>query len=200
MIRQATLPLLFVLAPALQSDPMEAAEAMSRKVQRAALRREPVVLGTAAAPYEPAGRDGDSSPLRQLLRGADGLEITVTTASPRILGELELLAELDRRHSVTVRMITPVPSPLDPGPRLRAANSLAAEGITTVLLLAPAAERPGRIEEELRFLLEQAREAEVHDVEIETGALRRAERAGLRSTFARLRLEHGFPRGSAGRG
>jgi DNA repair photolyase len=197
MIRQATLPLLFVLAPSLQPDP---AEALERKVQRAALRREPVVLGTAATPYEPAGRGGDSSPLRRLLPCADGLEIAVTTASPRILGELELLADLDRRHSVTVRMVTPVPSSLDPGPRLRAANTLAAEGITTVLLLAPAAEPSGRIEEELRFLLEKAREAEVHDVEIETAPLRRADRAGLRSTFEGLRLEYGFPRGYAGRG
>jgi DNA repair photolyase len=200
MIRQATLPLLFVLSPALNLDPAGAAEAMARRVQRAALRRAPVVLGTAAAPYEPAGRGGDASPLRRLLPCADGLEVSVITASPRILGELELLAELDRRHSVTVKVLTPVPSPLDPGPRLRAANSLAAEGITTVLLLALAAERSGRIEEELHFLLEQAREAEVHDVEIETAALRRADRAGLRSTFQRLRLEHGFPRSSAGRG
>jgi len=114
--------------------------------------------------------------------------------------ELDLLAELDRRHSVTVKMVTPVPSHLDPGPRLRAANSLAAEGITTILLLAPAAEPSGRIEEELRFLLEKAREAEVHDVEIETAPLRRADRADLRSIFERLRLEHGFPRGYAGRG
>jgi DNA repair photolyase len=197
MIRQATLPLLFVLAPSLQPDP---AEALERKIQRAALRREPVVLGTAAAPYEPVGRGGDSSPLRRLLSSGDGLEITITTASPRILGELELLAELDRRHSVTVKMVAAVPSPLDPGPRLRAANSLAAEGITTVLLLAPAAERPGRFEEELRFLLERARGVEIHDVEIETGAFRRAERAGLRSAFERLRLEHGFPRSCAGRG
>jgi DNA repair photolyase len=197
MIRQATLPLLFVLAPSLQPDP---AEALERKVQRAALRREPVVLGTAATPYEPVGRGGESSPLRRLLPCADGLEIAVTTASPRILGELELLADLDRRHSVTVRMVTPVPSSLDPGPRLRAANTLAAEGITTLLLLAPAGERSGRIEEELRFLLEQAREAEIHDVEIETAPLRRSERAALRSTFERLRLEYGFPRGYAGRG
>jgi len=197
MIRQATLPLLFVLAPSLQPDPVEALE---RRIQRAVLRREPVVLGTAAVPYEPVGRGGDSSPLRRLLSAGDGLEITITTASPRILGELELLAELDRRHSVTVKMAVAAPSPLDPGPRLRAANSLAAEGITTVLLLSPAAERSGRFEEELRFLLEQGREAEVHDVEIETGHLRRAERAGLRSAFERLRLEHGFPRSYAGRG
>ena len=66
--------------------------------------------------------------------------------------------------------------------------------------LAPAAERSDRFGEELRFLLEQAWEAEVHDVEIETGNLRRSERAGFRSAFERLRLEHGFPRSYAGRG
>jgi len=190
MIRQATLPLLFVLSPSLQADP---AEAIERRVRRAAVRREPVVLGTAAAPYEPVRE----SPLRTLMPLGDGLEIAVTTASPRILGELELLAELDRRHSVTVRLLIPVPVPLDPGPRLRAAHSLAAEGITTVLLLAPTATAR---EEEMRFFLEAAREAEVHDVEIETAPLRRAERTALQDTFRRLRLEHGFPRASAGRG
>src|SRR5206468_877592 len=169
------------------------AGAMERRVRRAALRREPVVLGTAAAPYEPPAR-GESL-LRPLLPLADGLEVAVTTATPRILGELELLAELDRRHSVTVRVTAPVPAVLDPGPRLRAAHSLAAEGITTVLLLVPA---KAGCEEELRYFLEQAREAEIHDVEIDTAGLRRADRAPLRATFRRLRLEHGFPRGVAG--
>jgi DNA repair photolyase len=204
MIRQATLPLLFVLSPGFRSDP---AEALERRLHRAALRREPVVLGTAAAPYEPAGRG--ESPLRRLLTLGDGLEISITTDSPRILRELELLAELDRRHSVTVRMLIPVGTP-DPGWRLRVAHGLASEEITTVLLLTPAtpagAESP-RIEEELRFLLEEARKAEVHDVEILAGSLRRperrAERTALQATFGRLRLEHGFPRrfaGFAGRG
>jgi DNA repair photolyase len=197
MIRQATLPLLFVLSPGFQSDP---AQAIERRVHRAALRREPVVLGTPAAPYEPAGRG--ESPLRQLLPAGDGLEISIATASPRILGELDLLAELDRRHSVTVRMVVPVPSLLDPGPRLRAAHGLASEGITTVLLLTVAAES-GRIEEELRFLLEEAREVEVHDVRIDAGAMGRAgrpERTALQDTFQRLRLEYGFPRSFMGRG
>lgn len=191
MIRQATLPLLFVLSPSLQADP---AEAIERKVRRAAVRREPVVLGTAATPYEPAR---EASPLEALRSLGDGLEIAITTASPRILGELELLAELDRRHSVTVRLLVPVPTPLDPGPRLRAAQSLASEGITTVLLLAPIA---AAREEEMRFFLEAAREAEVHDVEIEIAHLRRVERPALQDTFRRLRLEYGFPRASAGRG
>jgi DNA repair photolyase len=191
MIRQATLPLLFVLSPSFQADP---AEAIERRVRRAAVRREPVVLGTAAAPYEPVR---EASPLRALMPLGDGLKIAITTASPRILGELELLAELDRRHSVTVRLLVPVPTPLDPGPRLRAAHSLAAEGITTVLLLAPTAVAR---EEEMRFFLEAAREANVHDVEIETAPLRRVERPALQDTFRRLRLEYGFPRASAGRG
>jgi DNA repair photolyase len=191
MIRQATLPLLFVLSPSFQADP---AEAIERKVRRAAVRRELVVLGTAAAPYEPVR---EASPLLTLMPLADGLEIAITTASPRILGELELLAELDRRHSVTVRLLIQVPVSRDPGPRLRAAHSLAAEGITTVLLLAPTATAR---EEEMRYFLEAAREAEVHDVEIETAPLRRAERPALQDTFRRLRLEYGFPRASAGRG
>ncbi len=200
MIRQATFPLLFVLSPSFQSDPVQAIE---RRVHRAALRREPVVLGTAAEPYEPAGRG--ESPLRQLLPAGDGLEISIATASPRILGELELLAELDRRHSVTVKVVVPVPSTLDPGPRLRAAHGLASEGITTVLLLAVATVAPSdrRIEEELRFLFEEAREMEVHDVEIETGAMGRAGRSGraaLQDTVQRLRLEYGFPRSFMGRG
>jgi DNA repair photolyase len=196
MIRQATLPLLFVLSPSLQTDP---AVAIERRVRRAALRREPVVLGTAAAPYEPPARG--ESPLRALLPLADGLEVAITTATPRILGELELLAELDRRHSVTVRIAAPFPATLDPGPRLRAAHDLVAEGIATVLLLVPAqAGCEGDWEEEMRYFLEQAREAEIHDVEIETAHLRRADRAPLRAAFRRLRLECGFPRGVAGRG
>jgi DNA repair photolyase len=171
---------------------------MERRVRRAILRREPVVLGTADAPYEPPARG--ESPLRTLLL-ADGLEVAVTTATPRVLGELELLAELDRRHSVTVRITAPLSATLDPGPRLRAAHALAAEGITTVLLLVPRkADCEADCEEEMRFFLEQAWEAEIHDVEIETAGLRRAERASLGTTFRRLRLEHGFPRGMAGRG
>src|ERR1700712_2361729 len=122
MIRQATFPILFVLSPSLRSDPAEAIargqeRRLERSIKRAVLRRAPVVLGTAAVPYEPSSHgNGGESPLRQLLPLADGLETPIPTASPRILGELDLLTELDRRHTVTVRLIVPVPSVLDPGP------------------------------------------------------------------------------------
>jgi DNA repair photolyase len=197
MMRQATFPLLFVLSPNLQADPAVAIERAERRIRRSALRREPVRLGTVVAPYEPAR---GASPLTALRPLGDGLEVTVTTASPRILNELELLAELDRRHSVSVRMIAPIPAALDPGPRLRAAQALASEGITTLLLLVPTASTTAPREGDIRFFLTAAREAEIHDVAIETGMFPRAERLDLRDTLRRLRFEHGFPQGTPGRG
>ncbi len=193
-MRQATFPLLFVLSPNLQADP---AVAIERRVRRAAVRREPVLLGTVAAPYEPAR---EASPLAALLPLGDGLKVEITTASPRILNELELLADLDRRHSVTVRMISPVPSALDPGPRLRAAQTLASEGITTVLVLVPTDPAVLPREENLRFFLAAAREAEIHDVTIETQRLQRALWEDAGDMLRHLRLEYGFPQRTAGRG
>lgn len=188
MIRQATLPLLFALAPVLHPDPEAALE---RKLRKAVLRREPISLGTLAAPYEPAaGRE--AGPLEALLK-EEGLKVSITTATPRILREIDLLVDLDRRHSVTVRMAVPLVE--DPGPRMRAVRALAAEGIATGVLLTGTA-----VEEELRGLLQEAWEAGAWDVEIEAGAPKRSGKTPLLATFRRLRLEYGFPRGVPGRG
>src|SRR5436305_11609981 len=112
MIRQATLPLLFALSPTLQSDPVEA---MERRVRRAALRREPVVLGTAHAPSDPPARG--KSPLRALLPLPAGLGVAIPPATPRIRGGLGLRAELDGRTPVPVRLPAPLPPALAPAPR-----------------------------------------------------------------------------------
>jgi len=191
MIRQATLPLLFALSPAFHPDPEATLNRLERRLRKAVLRREPVSLGTAAAPYEPAaGRQ--ASPLEALLK-EEGLEVSITTATPRILREIDLLADLDRRHSVTVRMAVPLPE--DPEPRMRAVRALAAEGVATSVLLSGAAG-----EEQLRALLQKAWEAGAWDVEIDAGSSRRSEKTFLLATFRRLRLEYGFPRGVPGRG
>lgn len=188
MIPQVALPFLFVLSPALHPD---SEAALERRLRKAVLRREPVSLGTAVVPYEPAaGRD--ASALGLLLK-EEGLEVSITTATPRILRETGLLVDLDRRHAVTVRMI--VPAGEDPAARMQAVRTLAAEGIATSVLL-PA---PG-YEDELRPLLEQAWEAGAWDVEIDASSSKRSERTPLREDFRRLRLEHGFPRGIPGRG
>jgi DNA repair photolyase len=196
MIRQATLPLLFVLSPTLQPDP---GASLARRLRKAALRRQPVVVGTVAAPYEPAAGRREEDPLRQSLLPAEGLEIAITTATPRILRQLDLLVELDRRHSVAVRMILPA-SADDPEPWMRAVRGLTAEGIATSVLLSPAA--PGRrsSEETFRFLLEGALAAGAVDVEIDLHSLHRGSRLPLLDAFRRLRLEYGFPHRAAGRG
>jgi DNA repair photolyase len=188
MFRQATFPLLFALSPALHPDPSVLLE---RRVRRSLLRREPLAVGTLAAPYEPAG--GSESPLRLLL-AAEGMEIGITTASPRISRELELLVELDRRHSVSVRMAVSVPSRPDTMARLGAIRSLAADGITTRLHVTLAT---GARAADLRALLAEVREAGVYDVELEDGS---QNQRSLLAAFWSLRLEHGFPRDVPGRG
>jgi len=191
MINQATFPLLLALSPAFQADPSAALE---RRIRRSMLRREPVVAGTLNDPYETGS---SASPLR-LLMATEGLEVSVTTASPRILRELDLLVELDRRHSVALRIVIPVLRTPDAAARLEAARRLAAEGITTRLVLAPA---PGSRAADVRTLLAEAREDGIFDVEIDLGsALASGERSRLRAAFWSLRLEHGFPRDIPGRG
>jgi DNA repair photolyase len=190
MINQATFPLLLALSPAFQADPSAALE---RRLRRSMLRREPVTAGSLAEPYETGS---SASPLRLLL-AAEGLEVSVTTASPRILRELELLVELDRRHSVAVRIVVPVSRTPDAAARLEAARRIAAEGITTRLVLAPA---PGARAADVRTLLAEAREDGIFDVELDLEREPLGERKRLRAAFWSLRLEHGFPRDIPGRG
>ncbi|HKH50024.1 MAG TPA: hypothetical protein VKM72_35675 [Thermoanaerobaculia bacterium] len=199
MILKATLPLLFPLSSAAEMParirlrlprvPLET------RLRRAALRGGPVTLGTPDAPYEPDGR----SPLAAL-EGIEGLEISVVTRSPEIVGELDLLADLDRRCSVTVDLLIPAGA-LVSRERLEAVARLAAEGIA-VRVLCPLAAGVNDGELALRKLLAAAREAGACDVRPLRERLRRLRRepAAGSATFWRLRLEYGFPREMAGRG
>ncbi len=187
MIPQAALPLLFALAPALHPDSEASA---GRRLRKAVRRHEPVALGSLTAPYEPAaGRE--AGPLATLVK-EEGLEVSLTTATPRILREIDLLVDLDRRHSVTVRMM--IPAGADPEPLMRTVETLSAEGIATSVLFTP------DTEDVLRPLLERAWDAGAWDVEIDTASLKRSEKASVLEDFRRLRLENGFPRGLPGRG
>lgn len=192
MIPQAALPLLFALAPALHPDSEASA---GRRLRKAVRRHEPVSLGSLTAPYEPAaGRD--AGPLATLVK-EEGLEVSLTTATPRILRELDLLVDLDRRHSITVRMM--IPAGKDPEPLMRAVEALSSEGIATSILFSPDFSAAD-IEDRLRPLLERAWDAGAWDVEIDAATFKRAEKASMLETFRRLRLENGFPRALPGRG
>lgn len=194
MFRQATYPLLLVLSPTLTASP---GAALERRLRKAALRRQPLVIGAPAEPYDPADdeRFGAARSLLSDLLRQEGLEITVTTGTPRILRDLELLVELDKRHAVAVRVMVPAAAP---ELQLQAVRALAAEGIATTVLCAPVDSDEG--EEALRRSFAAASEAGARDVEVDAPAPGRAERERFLSLFRRLRLEHGFPRETAGRG
>jgi DNA repair photolyase len=196
MFRQATFPLLLALTPGLMPQP---GAALGRQLRKAVRRGAPLVIGTAAEPYDPAGDRYESarSLLSELVRQG-GLKISITTRSPRVLYDLDLLVELDKRHAVTVRVL--VPSPADRGPLLHVVRTLAAEGIAANLVWAPDLPGAGDAEEILPALFAEAREAEALDVEIEAPALLQPARERLLATLRRLRLEHGFPRELPGRG
>jgi hypothetical protein len=202
--------------------------ALERKLRRAALRGQPIVLGTVDIPYEPVRRlrhpGFNRSPLAALdLSGtpgmsetlgttgiAEGLAVSITTRSPLILRDLDLLAELDRRHAVTVHVTLPTVDPVladrlepgapDPRARLRAVRQLAEEGIDTQVVCSPVLAGENDGEEVLRQLFAEVREAGANDMTASAAHLRPAVRDRFLATFRLLRLEYGFPQGLPGRG
>ena len=123
-------------------------EALERQLKRASLRGEAIVIGTVTDPYQPAERrHGITRSLLEALRAAAGLDLSISTKSPLILRDLALLAELDRRHAVTVNISLTTTDPElsqriepqapDPRARLRALARLAGEGIATRLHCMP---------------------------------------------------------------
>src|SRR5687768_1644988 len=219
MSRQATLPFVPTLTQ-IPSDP-----AVEPLLRRALLRREPVVVGAAGAdPYSvDSGQAAFIRSLLQSLTRVEGLEVAITTRSPRILQDLSLLTELDQRHMVRVDVPLPAvrselalriePREPEPEARLWAVSQLAAEGITTRVVVKPVLPGVNDGEDELQALFEAAAEAGAGDVVLETVPAARAQlslwpgarksgpgREVLLTTFRRLRLEYGFPRSQPGRG
>ena len=152
-----------------------ARQALERKLKRASLRGESIAIGTVTDPYQDAERQhGVTRSLLEALRGAAGLDLTIATKSPLILRDLRLLAELDRRHTVTVNITVTTADPdlarriepqaPDPRARLRAIARLADEGIATRLFCMPILPRITDHTAVLAPLLEAAREAGAFDV------------------------------------
>ena len=219
MSRQATLPFVPTLTQ-IPSDP-----AVEPLLRRALLRREPVVVGAAGAdPYSvDSGQAAFIRSLLQSLTRVEGLEVAITTRSPRILQDLSLLTELDQRHMVRVDIPLPAvrpelalriePREPEPEARLWAMSQLAAEGITTRVVVKPILPGVNDGEDDLQALFEAAAEAGAHDIILEPVPAARTQlslwagarktgpgREVLLTTFRRLRLEHGFPRTQPGRG
>ena len=221
MSRQATLPFVPALPETGHPDP-----ALEPWLRRALLHKEPVALGLDGAdPYSPEqDRPAFVRALLEAFTQMEGLEIFITTRSPRVLQDLSLLAELDQRNMVRVDMplasvdadaaLRIEPREAEPEARLWAVSRLASEGINTRVVIKPLVSGVNDGEESLRALFEAALEAGACDVVLEAAPAAKArffpwparkqqqdaEPEALLATIRRLRLEHGFPRATPGRG
>jgi DNA repair photolyase len=107
-----------------------------------------ITIGTATDPYQPAERRfGITRSLLEAFLGWRGLRIAITTKSPLVTRDIDLLTELSTRHrvSVNVSIISLDPKlvrrlePKTPLPhaRIRGLETLTAAGIQAGLLIAP---------------------------------------------------------------
>ncbi len=153
----------------------EAAMALEKRLRKAALHGESIAIGTATDPYQPAERHhGVTRSLLEVFARVEGLEISITTKSPLILRDLELLADLDRRHAITIHvsLITTDPALArrlephapDARARLRTIEKLAGAGLATRVNCMPVLPGINDGEEQLRPLFEAARNAGAFDV------------------------------------
>jgi DNA repair photolyase len=126
----------------------ELAELLARALDRHGLRDAALVIGTATDPYQPAERQFEvTRSVLEVLAARRGLKVGITTKSPLIVRDLDLLATIARRHSLSVNIsLTTVDAtlarrlePRSPAPhaRLRALSKLRRAGIDAGLLAAP---------------------------------------------------------------
>jgi DNA repair photolyase len=150
------------------------AKSFSTDVFRRELKALPLgatlALGTATDPYQPAERRfGLTRRMLEVLAETSGLRLGITTKSDLVARDRDVLAEVARRHQLTVavtittadRELARKLEPLAPRPdlRLRAVAALAAAGIRTVVHCAPVLPLINDRTQELRELARAAHAA-----------------------------------------
>jgi DNA repair photolyase len=151
----------------------ESSAALAVRLRKAAERREPVAIGTLADPYG----DRRAARTRRLLeacRCLEGLALSITTRSPWVVRDLDLLAEVDAYHAVSIEMpITAAdaavarrlePEAAEPAERFEAVAALASHCIATTVWCLPIVPEENGREAVLIPLFAAAREAGARDV------------------------------------
>jgi DNA repair photolyase len=152
-----------------------AADALERQLRRHDYRGQPIAIGTATDPYQPAERHFEiTRTLLETFATVEGLDISIATKSPLILRDLELLGRLDRLHAVSVQVTLTTldtglarrlePRAPDPQARLRTVRRLSWAGIDTSVLCMPLMPGINENEDQLAPLMASARDAGASDV------------------------------------
>lgn len=165
-----------------------AAERLIQRLRKSDLRGQTIAIGTATDPYQPAEKQfGVTRSLLEAFTAVEGLNLSITTKSPLVVKDLDLLAELDRKHAVEIHIsITTVdrelarkldPKAPDPQARLRAVERLAEAGIAVTVNCMPVMPGINDSEYELEPLFEAAAAAGAIDVHQQALSLKPASRA-----------------------
>jgi DNA repair photolyase len=152
-----------------------AATVLHRELKRRSLSGQRISIGTVTDPYQPVERHFEvTRSLLEVFTQAEGLDLSITTKSPLILRDLDLLTELDRKHTVSVNITLTTVDPVlarrieirapTPGARLRALETLSQEGIATQVFCMPIMPAINTDEEILWPLLSSARQYGALDV------------------------------------
>jgi DNA repair photolyase len=141
-----------------QRDPMDferrifvkrmAAQVLSHTLSRTPLGSDPIAIGTATDPYQPAERKyGLTRSMLEVFARLGGLELSITTKSALVMRDLDLLREISSRSRISVnfslitlnRRLQRTLEPRAPRPelRLRALAELSRAGIRCNLLIMP---------------------------------------------------------------
>jgi len=125
-----------------------AALVLRRTLDPRKLGGQPLLIGTATDPYQPAERRfGVTRSVLEALTDYRGLELSLTTKSALVARDIDVLQELDARHRLSVnislisldREVIRRLEPRTPLPhaRLRALEALTGAGIRAGILIAP---------------------------------------------------------------
>ncbi len=145
------------------------AEVLRRQLARASWAGEPIAIGAATDPYQPAeGRYRLTRGCLQVLRDASQA-FSIITRGPLIVRDAELLAEASRRADVSVTFSVPTldtevwrttePGTSPPAQRLRALGVLVEHGVRASVGMAPLLPGLSDRPDQIRRVVEAARAA-----------------------------------------
>jgi DNA repair photolyase len=176
------------------------AEVLARELARRTWKREPVAIGAATDPYQPAeGRYKLTRACLEVLRDARN-PFHLITRSPMIVRDLDVLVEAASRADLSVTFSVPTldedvwrktePGTPPPRQRLRAVRTLVDAGIKAGVGMAPVLPGISDRPEQLRAVVEAAREAGAASIWTNVLYLRPGTREHFLAELARDWPEH----------
>jgi len=143
----------------------------ARELVSKAVRGEPIAIGTATDPYQPAEREfGATRAILEQMALQEGLSVSITTKSNQVVRDIDVLQRIAERSSISVNITVTTPrprlarllEPRAPRPDLRIAaiRTLREAGLPAGMLVIPVLPGLTDREADLDVLARAARDAD----------------------------------------